>query len=90
MVPAGIKWKSLFEECKDELTGEANSKDPDTRVWKNIEKSVLKTKSSDIRRRCTRRRGKEEEPIYVTERTDNLNYRDIKEIQSYLTKVCFE
>ena len=90
VVPAGIKWKSLFEECRNDLEGQTSYKEPELSVWKNIEKSILRTRSSDIRRRCTRKRGKEEDPAVNVAEKKEVNCYDISEIQNYLGKVCLK
>jgi len=86
VVPAGIKWKSLFEECGNDLEGQTSLKEPELSVWKNIENSIIRTRSSDIRRRCTRKRGKEEDPAINVAEKKEVNCHDINEIQSYLAK----
>lgn len=87
-VPAGIKWKSLFKECQDELWGQMNCHGPEPTVEKNIEESVMKTRLSDVRRRSTRRRGIEDEAVYATTNKQHVNCNDIKKLQDYLTQVC--
>ncbi|XP_065051875.1 alsin-like [Rhopilema esculentum] len=88
-IPAGIKWKSLFEECREELV-RSNELLPGhspsiENVWKNVEKSILKTRASDIRRRSIRRQALESEVFCVTDKKKLKHLIDIKEIQTLLT-----
>ena len=57
-------------------------------VWKNVEKSILKTRASDIRRRSIRRQALESEVVSVTDKKKLKHLIDIKEIQTLLTTVC--
>ena len=85
-VPAEVKWKSIFEECKDELTGKSNVEGPGLSVWDNVERSVTKKRSSTIRKRCSRK-VKEEDSEFVAERNE-VNCYDFNEIQNFLKQVC--
>lgn len=88
-IPAGIKWSSLYKECQEELFYQVNSSESQPTVWKNIERSIIKNRSSDIRRRSMQRRGgKEDEMISGTGKKEHVNCHDIKEIQNHLTMVC--
>jgi len=81
-VPAEVKWTSLFEECRDELTGQSNVEGPGLSVWDNVERSITKKRSSTIRKRCSRK-VKEEDSEFVAERKE-VNCYDFNEIQNFL------
>ena len=89
-IPAGIKWKALFEEFKDDVgcSNETLSmKEEHDNVWKHIEKSIIKTRSSDIRRRSTRKRDIDKESVNISDKRKPKDFHDIREIQCILTKV---
>ena len=85
-VPAEVKWTSLFEECKDEITGRGNVEGPGLSVWDNVERAITKKRSSTIRKRCSRK-VKEEDSEFEGERKE-VNCYDFNEIQDFLKKVC--
>ena len=87
-IPAGIKWKSLFKECKDELYGQVENPGADWNVWTNIKKSILKTRTSDVRRGSMRNRGVEDDAVFAADTNNYSKCRDAKEIREYLAKVC--
>eukprot|EP00794_Sanderia_malayensis_P017360 gene17360-19095_t len=78
-IPCGVKWKSLFDACRHELGGESEHVES---VWKSIKSSVIKTRSSDIRRQSMRRRDLNQEfsPI-----EDPLKQFSVDGIRRYIT-----
>ena len=89
MVPAEVKWKSLFQKCKGEITGQSNFEEPGLSVWDNIERSIEKKRSSDIRKRYSQKVVKEEESEFLAERKE-VDCCDFNEIQNFLKKVCLK
>ena len=85
-IPAGIKWQSLFQACCEELGIEVELVAAGS-VWRNIETAITRTRSSDVRRKSTRKRDFNKKVASIVQVPNAGHVEDLTTIQLYLKEV---